>query len=136
MKHTCVLLTAILLLKLVTPGLASTKPNIIVILADDLGWKDLGCYGSESFQTPCLDQLAASGMRFTSAYAASCVCSPTRASIMTGNYSWKCTGSKQNSGRIRDDQPLLTEVLKAVGYRTYALGKLHFVPLRALSINN
>src|SRR6267378_2381854 len=64
----------------------STKPNIILILADDLGWRDLGCYGSTFYETPNLDRLAAKGMRFTEAYAACPVCSPTRASILTGKY--------------------------------------------------
>ncbi len=62
------------------------KPNIIFILIDDLGWKDLGCYGSRFHETPNIDKLAAEGMRFTDAYAACPVCSPTRASILTGKY--------------------------------------------------
>ena len=62
----------------------SGKPNIVLILADDLGWHQLGCYGSDYYETPVLDQLAAHGMRFTDAYAAQGVCSPSRASIMTG----------------------------------------------------
>ena len=60
--------------------------NFIFILADDWGWTDLGCYGSKSYDTPNIDRLAAQGMRFTNAYAACPVCSPTRASIMTGRY--------------------------------------------------
>ncbi|MBD3386446.1 sulfatase-like hydrolase/transferase, partial [candidate division KSB1 bacterium] len=62
------------------------RPNIVFILVDDLGWKDLGCYGSTFYETPNIDRLAAEGMRFTDAYAACPVCSPTRASIMTGKY--------------------------------------------------
>ena len=62
------------------------KPNVILILADDLGWADLGCYGSKYHKTPNLDRLAADGVRFTQAYAAAPVCSPTRAAIMTGKY--------------------------------------------------
>src|SRR5258705_2826906 len=65
---------------------APPRPNIIFILADDLGWADMGCFGSKFYETPNLDQLARNGMRFTQAYAACCVCSPTRASIMTGKY--------------------------------------------------
>jgi hypothetical protein len=60
------------------------QPNVIFVLADDLGWKDLGCYGSDLYETPHLDAFAASGMRFTDAYTASPLCSPTRASILTG----------------------------------------------------
>ena len=63
---------------------AAPQPNIVVIMADDLGWRDLHCYGNEHIDTPFLDQLAAEGMRFTDAYAAAPVCSPTRAAMMTG----------------------------------------------------
>ncbi|MBM4024975.1 MAG: sulfatase [Planctomycetes bacterium] len=62
------------------------KPNIVFILVDDLGWADLGCYGSRYHETPNLDKLASQGMRFTNAYAACAVCSPTRAAVMTGRY--------------------------------------------------
>src|SRR3954462_9006547 len=60
------------------------KPNVVVILADDLGWADLGCYGSKFHKTPALDKLAKEGVRFTDAYAACPVCSPTRAALLTG----------------------------------------------------
>jgi len=63
---------------------AGSKPNIILITADDLGWADLACYGSDLHETPHLDQLARQGMKFTNAYAAASVCTPTRASLMTG----------------------------------------------------
>ena len=62
------------------------RPNILFVLADDMGRQDLGCYGSTFYETPRLDRLAKEGMRFTDAYAASPVCSPTRASILTGKY--------------------------------------------------
>src|SRR5260370_26716417 len=62
------------------------RPNVVLIVADDLGWADLGCYGSRFHQTPAIDRLARGGMRFTQAYAACPVCSPTRAAIMTGRY--------------------------------------------------
>src|SRR5579859_3820999 len=65
---------------------AADPPNILFIIADDLGRQDLGCYGSSFHETPNLDRLAAQGMRFTQAYAACPVCSPTRASILTGKY--------------------------------------------------
>src|SRR5690348_11671950 len=64
----------------------AARPNIIFILADDLGWADLSCYGSRFYRTPNLDQLARDGIRFTQAYAACPVCSPTRASILTGKW--------------------------------------------------
>src|SRR6187549_3237453 len=62
------------------------RPNVILILMDDLGWADLGCYGSTYHKSPNIDRLAAEGMRFTQAYAACPVCSPTRASILTGKW--------------------------------------------------
>ena len=68
-----------------TPDKAK-RPNFVFILIDDLGWSDLGCYGSKFYQTPNIDRLSTEGMRFTDAYAACAVCSPTRASIMTGKY--------------------------------------------------
>ena len=62
------------------------KPNIVFILMDDLGWRDLSCYGSDFYETPNIDQLASDSMLFTNAYASAPVCSPTRASIVTGKY--------------------------------------------------
>src|SRR5437773_8316727 len=64
----------------------AAQPNIVFILIDDLGWRDLGCYGSTFYETPNLDRLATEGMRFSNAYSACPVCSPTRASILTGKY--------------------------------------------------
>jgi len=65
---------------------AAKQPNIVFVLADDLGWSDLACYGSQVHETPHLDRFAQQCMRFTDAYAAAPVCSPTRASLMTGKY--------------------------------------------------
>ena len=80
----------LLFLLFVQCGFAQTatnkRPNIVVILADDLGWADLTCYGSTFYETPNLDKLAKQGVRFTNGYAACPVCSPTRASLMTGKY--------------------------------------------------
>lgn len=64
----------------------SSNPNILFILIDDMGWRDLSCYGSTFYETPHIDQLANDGIKFTQAYAACPVCSPTRASILTGKY--------------------------------------------------
>ena len=69
--------------------LAAAKTNVVLILIDDLGWMDIGCYGSTYYQTPNIDRLAAEGMRFTDGYAACNVCSPTRAAIMTGRYGFR-----------------------------------------------
>lgn len=73
-------------LTLIRYVIASEQPNFILINVDDLGWKDLGCYGSEIYETPNIDKLASGGVRFTNAYAVCAVCSPTRAAIMTGRY--------------------------------------------------
>lgn len=120
---------------------AAVKPNIVFILADDLGWADLGCYGSTFYETPHLDRLAQRGMRFTDAYAAGNVCSPTRASILTGKSPARLHLTDWLPGRTdRPDQPLMrpaivsglpleevtfAETLKAAGYQTAFIGKWH-----------
>jgi arylsulfatase A-like enzyme len=113
-------------------------PNIVFVLADDLGWRDLGCYGSTFYETPNLDQLAAEGMRFTDAYATCCVCSPTRASIMSGKYPARLhltdfiggtRRGKLNPAPYIDHLPIeeftLADALKAGGYHTGFIGKWH-----------
>jgi len=120
---------------------AKEKPNIVFILADDLGWADLGCYGSTFYETPNLDRMAKKGMRFTNAYAASPVCSPTRASILTGKYparlgitDWLPGRKDQPSQKLKRPQlptclaleeNTLAEALKAGGYKTAFFGKWH-----------
>jgi arylsulfatase A-like enzyme len=110
------------------------KPNFVFFLIDDLGWKDLGCYGSTFYETPNIDRLAAQGMRFTNAYAACPVCSPTRASIMTGKYPARLgitdwIGAPQKPTAYRDYLPLeevtIAEALKGAGYATGYVGKWH-----------
>ena len=119
------------------------KPNVVFILVDDLGWKDLGCYGSEFYDTPNLDELAASSLRFTDAYSASPVCSPTRAAIMTGKHPVRVNITDWIPGmtisRARDPKlippedihnlPLeeftLAEAFRENGYRTFFAGKWH-----------
>ena len=115
--------------------------NIVLFLIDDLGWMDLGCQGSTYYQTPNIDKLAAEGVRFTDAYAACAVCSPTRASILTGKYparllltDWLPSGrwkpsSKLIEGRKIRGLPLeeytLAETLRDAGYQTIHIGKWH-----------
>lgn len=116
-------------------------PNIVFFLVDDLGWRDVGCYGSDFYETPNIDQLAKEGVKFTQAYAACHVCSPTRASIMTGKYPARLHLTDWLPGRkdfafqellnaeIQQQLPLeevtIAETLKKHGYRTAHIGKWH-----------
>ncbi len=102
-----------------------TKPNIIVILADDLGYGDVGCYGSKEIRTPHLDRMAAEGMRFTSFYAQA-FCGPSRAALMTGCYPLRLAevGNKKHHMTVpHARETLLSEVLKSAGYVTAQIGK-------------
>ena len=107
----------------------SAPPNIVLIVADDLGYGDLGSYGQQNIQTTVLDQLAADGMRFTSFYAGSTVCAPSRASLMTGFHTGHTTirGNKavKPMGQYPLDDEVVTvaEILKGRGYRTGLIGK-------------
>ena len=149
----CILLTSLFL---VAPTeAAQTRPNLVFILADDLGWRDLGCYGSNFYETPHLDRLAARSLRFTQAYAANPLCSPTRASILTGQYPArigintpvchrkevvleaelaKHASSDQrainvdSATRLNTDYVTLAELFKAAGYATGHFGKWHLGP--------
>ena len=100
-----------------------TRLNIIFILADDLGYGDLGCYGQERIKTPNIDQLAAQGLRFTQAYAGSTVCAPSRCSLMTGLHTGHCTIRGNADVPLRDQDVTVAEVLKQAGYRTGLVGK-------------
>ena len=106
-----------------------SKPNIIYILGDDLGYSELGCYGNKFNETPNLDKLAQQGVRFTQAYAAAPVCSPSRAALMTGEYPAR-TGItdylRPDAGQFLDTTYLtLPEALRANGYHTGIIGKWH-----------
>jgi arylsulfatase A-like enzyme len=104
---------------------AAEKPNILFILADDLAYSDLGCYGQKQILTPNLDRLAADGMRFTQAYAGSTVCAPSRCSLMTGLHTGHATvrGNKKPEVGIRSSEITVAVLLKQAGYETAIFGK-------------
>ena len=120
---------AVVLLCLSTPAFAAEKPNVIYILADDLGYGDLGCYGQKIIKTPRLDRMAAEGMRFTDFYAGSTVCAPSRCVLMTGRHLGHCT-VRGNAPRdhlrwqsLDADDVTVAEVMGRAGYATALVGK-------------
>ena len=143
--HSRLILSLCLLLSFALPTSSaiagSDKFNIVLFLIDDLGWKDVGCQGSDYYQTPNIDRLAREGARFTDAYAACAVCSPTRAAVLTGKYparllltDWLPSGRWDPKARLREgrrvralpvEELTLAEALSAAGYRTASIGKWH-----------
>ena len=101
----------------------SDRPNIVLIVADDLGWGAIGSYGQKEIHTPNLDRLAAEGMRFTQAYSVSTVCAPSRCSLMTGRHTGHARIRSNDEIPLRPEDVTLGEVLRGVGYRTAAVGK-------------
>ncbi len=105
------------------------KPNVIFILADDLGWAELGCYGNTFNETPNLDKLARQGMRFTDAYASAPVCSPYRAALMTGQYPARVGITDylrpNDQNHLSTEHITIAELLKKAGYETGIVGKWH-----------
>jgi len=113
---------------------AQTRPNIIYIMADDLGYADLSCYGRKDYQTPNLDKLASQGVKFTNAYAGGPLCTPTRTSFMTGRYPARTpVGLREPLARTNKDTSVgltpeytsIATLLKKTGYETYLVGKWH-----------
>ena len=145
MKHTLTLVTSLLLAPLAALHAAdapkpASKPNIIFILTDDLGWTDGRVFGSTFYETPNIDRLAAQGMRFTDGYSASTVCSPSRAAILTGEYPARLHLTDFIPGHVRTkaklsvpdwtmhlplEVPNLAKALKSAGYATANIGKWH-----------
>ncbi len=150
MKTVFALLAALLLApcSFLAAAAETARPNVVFFLADDLGQRDLGCYGSTFYETPNLDRLARDGAKFTAAYAACPVCSPTRASILSGQWPQR-TGITDYIGaparpeqwkrntkllpapfadRLALDTPTLAKAMKAAGYATFFAGKWHLGP--------
>lgn len=142
MKRKLLLLACVALLGVSSIAEGETrKNNIVLFLIDDLGWKDIGCNGSTFYQTPNIDRLAREGVRFTEAYSACAVCSPTRAAILTGKYparllltDWLPSGRWNPKSRLREgrliralplEEATIAEVLRESGYRTASIGKWH-----------
>ncbi len=127
--------------------MSGVRPNIIYIVADDLGYADLGCYGGRDPVSPVLDRLAAGGLRFTQGYSNSPVCSPTRFALMTMRYQYRLRGAMEEPINSRSkgnttlglppEVPTLPSLLRGAGYRTALIGKWHlgyppaFGPLRS-----
>jgi arylsulfatase A-like enzyme len=109
------------------------KPNILFILADDLGYADVSCYGRRNFTTPNIDRIAADGMGFTQAYANSAVCTASRVALITGRYQYRLAVGLEEPLRslaprkvvLPPDHPTLPSILKKAGYRSALIGKWH-----------
>ena len=137
MKRTCLTLTAVLAPMAFQCALAadahgkkvSGKPNVIIIYADDLGYGDLQCYGAKNVKTPNVDKLAAHGVRFTNAHAVASTSTPSRYSLLTGEYAWRKPGTDVAAGNagmiIRPEQYTMADMFKNSGYATAAFGKWH-----------
>ena len=118
----------LLLLTFLSGALAKTPPNIIIFLSDDLGFGDLGCYGSPIIQTPHLDALAKEGVRLTDCHSAGTVCSPSRASLLTGRTPYRTgfyTIAGPEGSHLRKEETTLATLLKQQGYDTCFVGKWH-----------
>ncbi len=129
MKHSLACLAALLLTPLATlhadeKTATLGRPNIVIILADDLGYGDVGCYGATKIKTPNVDRLAREGMRFTDAHSPASVRSPSRYGLLSGRYPWRLH-RKGNDYRIERDRMNIASTLKTQGYRSAAIGKWH-----------
>ena len=129
MKHIFAILTVLLLVPVAALHAATpAKPNIIFILADDLGIGNVGCYGADNYKTPHIDRLASGGTRFTQAFTGA-LCGPSRALIMTGRYAFRNGSSNQDACmRMPKTELQLGRLFKSAGYTTAAIGKWGQLP--------
>ena len=139
MKVSCLVAFSCFILNFGILLAAQNQPNVVILLADDLGYKDVGCYGGP-VKTPAIDQLAKDGVRFTDFYSGCAVCSPSRATLLTGRhhirtgvYSW-IHDEGQNSHLLLRERTI-AEILKDRGYSTAHIGKWHLgLPTKNLSL--
>jgi hypothetical protein len=107
----------------------TVKPNIIIIYADDLGYGDVSCYGATRISTPNIDRLAKHGLRFVNAHSTSSTCTPSRYSLLTGEYAWRKSGTGVLTGDassiIQPGRTTIASMLKKGGYKTGVVGKWH-----------
>ncbi len=115
--------TCSLLFPTLAKAAKAKKPNIIFVLADDMGYGDPGCFGQETLKTPHLDRMAATGLTFTRHYAGSTVCAPSRCVLMTGLHTGHCTVRSNGNVKLKPDDITVAQVLKKAGYRTGCIGK-------------
>ncbi len=123
MVRTLILFTTVTVISGVSWSAEVARPNIIFIMADDLGYGDVGCYGQQRIQTPNIDRLAKEGMRFTDFYAGSTVCAPSRCVLMTGYHTGHCLIRGNAKDNLRPEDVTVAEVLKSAGYTTALYGK-------------
>jgi len=129
MRSPVLLLSLLCCSVLVASAADSRPPNIVLLYADDIGWGDLGCYGATAISTPNLDRLAREGTRFTAGYCTSATCTPSRYSLMTGEYAWRRQGTGVLAGDARliiaPGRPTMAASLAKLGYATAVVGKWH-----------
>ncbi|SVA87824.1 uncharacterized protein METZ01_LOCUS140678, partial [marine metagenome] len=113
---------------------AASTPNVIIIMADDQGYQDLGCFGSPKIKTPHIDRMAKEGMRFTDFYSGASVCTPSRASLLTGCYAKRVGGLgvlfPRDKRGLNPDEITIADLLKTKGYATACIGKWHLGHLK------
>ena len=111
------------------PANAQTRPNVVIILADDIGYGDVSCYGATAVKTPNIDRLAKAGLRFTDAHASSATCTPSRYALLTGEYAWRKEGTGILPGNaaliIEPERTTLAALFQRAGYATGVVGKWH-----------